>query len=89
MSWLDRLIGRSQHVETSGEVAKRRLKVVLEYDRNQITPEELAKIRDDIISSISQHVSVVRDDVEIKLEPGGRLIAEIPLDRPSGARQGP
>jgi cell division topological specificity factor len=81
VSWLDRLIGRPERLKSSGAVAKERLKFVLEYDRAQITPAELDEIRDEIIESISRHVRVVRDDVEIKLEAGGRLVAEIPLDR--------
>lgn len=81
MSWLDRLVGRPQRTPASGTVAKERLKFVLEYDRAQISPAELDEIRDEIVELISRHVNVVRDDVEIKLEKGGRLVAEIPLDR--------
>ena len=81
MSWLDRLIGRPERMPASGSIAKERLKFVLEYDRAQISPAELDLIRDEIIESISRHVRVVREDVEIKLEKGGRLVAEIPLDR--------
>lgn len=65
----------------SGTVATNRLKFVLEYDRAQLTPAVLEKIRDDIIATISRHVNVRTEDVEIKLEPGGRLVMEIPLDR--------
>ena len=70
----------------SGAVAKDRLKFVLEYDRAQLSPLELDQIRDEIIATISRHVTVRREDVEIKLEPGGRLVAEIPLDRGRGTR---
>ena len=62
-------------------MAKQRLKFVLEYDRAHLSPGELDLIRDEIIESISRHVDVARDEVEIKLEPGGRLVAEIPLTR--------
>lgn len=65
----------------SGSVAKDRLKLVLEYDRTQLTPAKLALIRDEIIATISRHVNVRSEDVLIKLEPGGRLVADIPLDR--------
>jgi cell division topological specificity factor len=81
MSWLDRLVGRTPPTSASGTVAKERLKIVLEYDRAQLSPGELDLIRDEIIQSISRHVEVAREDVEIKLEPGGRLVAEIPLSR--------
>jgi cell division topological specificity factor len=80
MGLLDRLIGRASP-PASGDVAKERLKVVLEYDRARLSPGELELIRDEIIQSISRHVEVARDGVEVKLEPGGRLVAEIPLSR--------
>jgi septum formation topological specificity factor MinE len=59
----------------------------LEYDRALISPGELDRIRDDIIESISRHVSVQRDEVNVSLEQGGRLVAEVPLrDRRGGGR---
>lgn len=84
MSWLARLLGRAQG-GGSGSVAKERLKFVLEYDRAQLSPHELDMIRDEIIATISRHVNVRREDVAIKLEEGGRLVAEIPLDRKAPA----
>ena len=79
MSILDRILGQSRH--GSGNVAKERLKLVLEYDRAFLSPGELDLIRDDIIQSISRHVPVQKDDVHVALEQGGRLVAEIPLSR--------
>ncbi len=83
--WLDRLRGRPAEHERSGAVARERLKLVLEYDRAQITSAQLDEIRAEIIDSISRHVSVNRADVRVTLERDGRLVAEIPLDsaRPS------
>lgn len=82
MSLLDWLLGRpSPPPHGSGTVAKQRLKFVLEYDRAHLSPGELDLIRDEIIQSISRHVEVASEEVEIKLEPGGRLVAEIPLSR--------
>ncbi len=86
MSVLDWILGRPSATRGSGAVAKKRLKLVLEYDRAQLSPGELDLIRDEIIQSISRHVDVAREEVEIKLEPGGRLVAEIPLCR--NARSG-
>jgi cell division topological specificity factor len=82
VSLLDRLLGRAParaREDSSRNQAKKRLKLVLEYDRAQLSPGELALIRDEIISSISRHVQVSSDEVEVKLEEGGRLVAEIPL----------
>ncbi len=80
MSWLDRLFGRNAE-PASGQVAKERLKLVLEYDRARLTAAELDQIRDEIIQSISRHVAIDSEDVEIKLQRDGRLVAEIPLDK--------
>jgi cell division topological specificity factor len=82
MGFLERLFGRSP-APASGHVAKERLKLVLEYDRAQLTPAELDSIRRDIIASIARHVAVSPEDVQVSLEEGGRLVlvAEIPLGR--------
>jgi cell division topological specificity factor len=77
MSFLERIFGAAE--PKSGSVAKERLKLVLEYDRALISPGELDMIREDIIESISRHVSVNRDQVQVSLEQGGRLVAEVPL----------
>ena len=79
MSFIDRLLGREQSVKPSGAVAKDRLKFVLEYDRAKLTPAQLEEIRDEIIAVISRHVDIADRGVEIKLEEGGRLVAEIAL----------
>lgn len=84
MSLLDRLMGR-EPAKRSGEVARDRLKFVLEYDRARLTPAQLETIRDEIIAVISRHVDIGDGVVDIKLEQGGRLIAEIPLGRGPGA----
>lgn len=89
MGFLDRLMGRPAAVpDASGRVAKERLKLVLEYDRARLTPAQLELIRDEIIAAISRHVDVSTADVEVKLEQGGRLVAEIPLGRMGGGREG-
>jgi len=85
MGFLDRLMGRqSAPSDASGRVAKERLKVVLEYDRARLTPAQLELIRDEIIAVISRYVDVANAEVEVKLEQGGRLVAEIPIGRGSG-----
>ena len=91
MSFIDKLLGRQQAAKASGAVAKDRLKFVLEYDRAKLTPAQLEEIRDEIIAVISRHVDIADRGVEIKLEEGGRLVAEISLsDRLSrGGRRSP
>jgi cell division topological specificity factor len=65
----------------SGTVAKERLKVVLEYDRSQLSPAQMDQIREEIITILSNHVNVRREDVQVKLETGGRLVVNVPLER--------
>lgn len=86
MSWLDRLLGRS---ETSGQVAKQRLQMVLIHDRADLPPGLLAEIKDEIIQVIARHTAVDTDKVVVHLEQDtqeNRLIAEIPLLATSGRR---
>ena len=78
MSFLDRLFGR----KTSADSAKERLQLVLIHDRTDMTPAELDSLRDDLIATISQHVSIDEDNVQIEVEHDGRsqrLVADIPL----------
>ncbi len=79
MTFLGRLLGREGIAKSSGKVAKERLKFVLEYDRARLTPAQLEEIRDEIISVISRHVDIADRGVEVTLEEGGRLVAEISL----------
>jgi cell division topological specificity factor len=87
MGFLDRLRGRDQSppAAASGTVAKERLKLVLEYDAARLTPAQLELIRDEIIAAISRHVDIADADVQVTLEQGGRLLAEIPLGRGGAA----
>lgn len=90
MCLFTRLLGRRRE-PGSRDVARQRLKFVLEFDRAQLSQYELDTIRDEIIGVISRHVHVRREDVHISLA-NGRLVAEIPLDgrerRPSPDRPG-
>ncbi|MBP6015569.1 MAG: cell division topological specificity factor MinE [Candidatus Promineofilum sp.] len=79
MSWLDRLLGRN---ETSGQVAKQRLQMVLIHDRADLPPGLLELIKDDIIQVIAKHTAIDTDKVEVHLQQSShenRLVAEIPL----------
>ncbi len=85
MGILDRLFGSRQ--PSSGEIAKERLQLVLAYDRVKISPELLDTLKDELITVISKHVEIDREEVEITFSRGkrrSRLIADIPL---LGARQ--
>lgn len=88
MSWLDRLFGKN---ETSGQMAKQRLQMVLIHDRADLPPGLLELIKDDIIAVIAKHTAVDTDNVEVHLEQDtheNRLVAEIPLLAARGRRNG-
>jgi len=78
MSFLDKLFGR----KTSADSAKERLQLVLIHDRTDLTPAELDSLRDDLIATISRHVSIDAHNVQNDVEQDGRsqrLVADIPL----------
>ena len=78
MNFFDRLFGR----KNSADSAKERLQLVLIHDRTDLTPAELDLLRDDLIATISRHVAIDAQAVQIDVEHDGRsqrLIADIPL----------
>ena len=78
MSFFDKLFGR----KSSADSAKERLQLVLIHDRTNLTPAELDSLRDDLIATISRHVSIDERGVQIDVEHDGRsqrLVADIPL----------
>ena len=78
MSFFERLFGKTK----SADSAKERLQLVLIHDRTDLTPAELDLLRDDLIATISRHVSIDAQAVQIDVEHDGRsqrLIADIPL----------
>lgn len=88
MSWLDRLLGRN---ETSGQMAKQRLQMVLIHDRADLPPGLLELIKDDIIQVIARHTAIDTDKVVVHLEQDtqeNRLVAEIPLLATRSRRNG-
>jgi len=78
MSFLERLLGR----KNSADSAKERLQLVLIHDRTDLTPAELDSLKDDLITTISRHVEIDVQAMQIGVEHDGRsqrLVADIPL----------
>ena len=78
MSFFDRLFGR----KNSADSAKERLQLVLIHDRTDLTPTELDSLKDDLIATISRHVEIDVQSMQIGVEHDGRsqrLVADIPL----------
>ena len=75
----------------SGEVARERLRLVLAYDRADISPALLETLKDEIIDAISRHITIEADSVEVVFKEGAResrLVADIPLKVSRGRRRG-
>lgn len=86
MSFFDRLFGK----KNSAESAKERLQLVLIHDRTDLTPAQLDSLRDDLIATISRHVEIDAQSVQLGMEHDGRsqrLVADIPL-RAAARRRG-
>ena len=81
-SLFERFKGRRE--QTSAEIAKERLKLVLVSDRSDITPEKLHEMQSEIIDVIKRYIHIDEMEVEIKFEQRDRknyLVADIPLQR--------
>jgi cell division topological specificity factor len=79
MNWLSRLFGQKP---SSAEIAKNRLKLVLTYDRTNLTPEMMNLLQDEIVSVISRHLEIDRSGMSFTTQSGdGRdhLVADIPI----------
>ncbi|HEX5808192.1 MAG TPA: cell division topological specificity factor MinE [Anaerolineales bacterium] len=78
MGFFERLFGR----KNSADNAKERLQLVLIHDRMDLTPAELDLLKDDLIATISRHVDIDAQSVQIGVQHDGRsqrLVADIPL----------
>ena len=79
MGILSRLFAKNV---SSKMIAKERLRAVLMQDRSGIPPETLHVIKDEIIATISKHVRIDLEGIEVNLAHTGgrtRLVANIPL----------
>lgn len=80
------LFGLLKNKQSSKNIAKERLKLVLVNDRSNCSPELLEIIKKDILMSISEHVDYDIDDLDIKItktrdSSSGKpmLVANIPI----------
>jgi cell division topological specificity factor len=79
MNWLSRLFG---HSTSSAEIAKNRLKLVLTYDRTNLTPEMMNLLQDEIVGVISRHLDIDRGGMVFTTQRGDErdhLVADIPI----------
>ncbi len=79
MDWLNKILGRNV---TSAQIAKNRLKVVLSYDRTNLTPDMLTMLQEEIVTAISRHLDIDREGMTFSTQrgdSGDHLIADIPV----------
>jgi cell division topological specificity factor len=66
----------------SKEIGKSRLKLILAYDRTEISPEVLDALKEDMFLTISKYFDIKEDDVIMnisKTEDTVALMANIPI----------
>jgi cell division topological specificity factor len=86
MSFFDRFFGK----KNSADSAKERLQLVLIHDRTDLTPAEMDSLKDDLIETISRHVEIDVQGMQIGMEHDGRsqrLVADIPIKNAAIARR--
>ena len=87
MGILGRLFGGGK--PSSSNVAKERLQLLLVHDRSNLSPAQVAAMKDEILEVIARYVDFDREAVEINLTNEDReslLLAEIPI-RPGSSRR--
>lgn len=80
--FLERLFGSREPV--SRDTAKQRLRLVLAHDRSDISPQNLEKLRQEILEVVSRYVELDMDALEFSLESDQRmtaLMANLPIRR--------
>lgn len=73
---------------SSKDVAKERLKLILIHDRQDLSPELLESMKNEILQVISKYVIIEDDEVEVKLTKtdasegyAPALVASIPIKK--------
>ena len=80
MGLLSRIFSRSE--PSSGEVAKKRLQLVLVHDRIRLPPTQMAAMKDELLAVVSRYFDVDSDGVEITFTQSrrvNRLVAQVPV----------
>lgn len=80
---LDRIFNRDAKVTPRAQ-AKDRLKMVLAYDRTDISPQLMEKMRAEILVVMGRYFDIEADELEVLLDREGNttaLIANVPIRR--------
>lgn len=80
--FFERIFGSREPV--SSDTAKQRLRFVLAHDRSDISPQNLEKLRKEILDVVSRYVELDLEKLEFSLESDQRmtaLMANLPIRR--------
>ncbi|MEA5465482.1 cell division topological specificity factor MinE [Leptothoe sp. PORK10 BA2] len=80
--FFERLFGPREPL--SRDTARQRLQLVLAHDRSDISPQNLEKLRQEILEVVSRYVELDFDSLEFSLESDNRmtaLMANLPIRR--------
>ena len=83
ISFINRFFGRDES-ETSKNMAKERLRLVLVHDRLDISEQVMNALREDLLNVIGKYFGIDEQTLEVSLsrEPSGMaLVANIPIRR--------
>jgi cell division topological specificity factor len=59
---------------SSAPVARERLQILLEYERNVISQPDLIAVREGILAVVARHFTIDPDHVQIKVDRGAKLL---------------
>lgn len=69
---MKRALGRG---EGSGDIARKRLRLVLIQDRSALTVERMESMKNDLIEVISRYLDIDRDSIQVEIKrSGGQLV---------------
>ncbi len=69
--------------DSSKEVAKRRLQLLLIHDQVDLTPDQMSEMKREIVGVIERYLCIDTDDTHIvlnRLEQQIRLVGSIPIE---------
>lgn len=85
MSFLDRFFSPSRPSQQgSAGDAKSRLKVLLVHDQVDLTPNQMERMREEILEVIARYAEVDREKVDIRLEKANdhvSVVSSVPVRR--------
>ena len=61
--------------KASGEVARRRMQVVLMHDRMDISPDLMQSLKNDILDVLSRYMEIDQTSIQVDLEQDKECIA--------------